>query len=346
MLLGSGAMTLRVGILGCARIAPLALVRPARRVDGVEVTAVGSRRLERARRFARRHRIPRAYGSYDEVLADPDVDAVYIPLPNALHAPWAIRALDAGKHVLCEKPLASSEAEGRRMAEAAKGSGLVAMEALHYRYHPLMARVQSIVGSGELGELRHVEAALAVPIVMPWDIRWSASLAGGAAMDVGPYVVSVARELVPGDPEVLTAVGSLSRQGVDRSFEATLAFPRGIEATVRGSILGPPWARLVVRGTKGHLSVLNPFAPQLFYRLRVKVGEAERAERVADGSTYVHQLTAFVAAVNGGAPPLSGFADAPVTLRVLERIRTILGVRPAVQHPTPQSPPLERREPA
>src|SRR5215470_5042083 len=149
---------LRFGILGAARIAPMALVRPARRVPEATVLAVAARDPGRARQFAARHGIPRVHESYDALLADPEIEAVYNPLPNALHAPWTIRALEAGKHVLCEKPFAASVAEARAMAEAAANTGRFLMEAFHYRYHPLFARLRAILGSGELGEMRRLEA--------------------------------------------------------------------------------------------------------------------------------------------------------------------------------------------
>lgn len=318
---------IRIGILGCARIAPMALIRPARKITEVEVAGVASRDPERARRWARRHRLPRPYASYEDLVTDPGIDAVYIPLPNALHAQWAIRALEAGKHVLCEKPLASNEREARRMADAARASGLVAMEAFHYRYHPLAQRVEAIVRSGELGELRRVEAEMHVPILLPGDIRWNPELAGGAVMDVGCYTVNLVRFLAGSEPEVLTASGSLTRRGVDRSFEATLGLHRGVEGVVRGSILGPPKARLEVRGTRGVLSVFNPIAPQFFYRMRVRVDGNERREQVSGGTTYAHQLTAFAAAVRDGAPVPTDFDDAARNMRVLDRIRSIVGAR-------------------
>ena len=145
---------LRFGILGAARIAPMALVRPAREGTGVEVVAVAARDERRARAFARRHRIPRTHGSYAALLADPEVDAVYVPLPNSLHAEWTIRALEAGKHVLCEKPLASNAAEAALVIEAAQRSGRLLIEAFHWRHHPLAARMREIVTSGELGAER------------------------------------------------------------------------------------------------------------------------------------------------------------------------------------------------
>src|SRR5215813_2420189 len=148
----------------------MALVAPARRVPEASVVAIAARDPERARRFATRHGIPRVHPSYDALLADPDVDAVYVPLPNALHCRWTIRALEAGKHVLCEKPFAATAAEAEAMAAAAARAGRVLVEAFHYRYHPLFARLQAILAAGDLGEVRHVEAHLCFPIPFRSDI--------------------------------------------------------------------------------------------------------------------------------------------------------------------------------
>jgi predicted dehydrogenase len=319
--------SVRIGILGCARIAPAAIVRPAKRVVGAEVTAVGSRDLGRATAFARKHGIPRAYGSYEEVLADTSVDAVYVPLPNSLHAPWTLRAFERGKHVLCEKPLAISAAEAATMAEAAGGSGLVAMEAFHYRYHPMFNRMQAIVESGELGETRRIDAALSFPLPSPRDIRWDPALGGGASLDAGCYVVSAARALACSEPDVRAASGRLTRRGVDSEFRATLAFPGGAEAEVVAGLMSLPRARVRVRGTKGGMSALNPFAPHVVYsRLTVEVAGSRRRERIAGRTTYTHQLEAFVAAVRHRTPFPTTFDDSIRTLKVLDTVRSIMGV--------------------
>src|SRR3954452_7433253 len=145
--------TLRIGVLGAARITPNALIKPARQVDGVEVAAVAARDPARARAAATKLAIPTVHRAYAAVLADPSLDAVYIPLPNALHAQWTLAAIAAGKHVLCEKPFTSNVDEARAVAEAAAGSGLVVMEAFHYRYHPLIARVLALIGDGTIGDV-------------------------------------------------------------------------------------------------------------------------------------------------------------------------------------------------
>src|SRR5947208_6211709 len=218
---------LRFGILGAARIAPMALVKPARRVPEATVLAVAARDPERARRFAARHGIPRVHQSYDALLADPEIDAVYNPLPNALHAPWTIRALAAGKHVLCEKPFAANAAEAEEMARAAERAGRVLVEAFHWRYHPLFARMRAILDAGEIGQIRHLEAHFCIPLPLPNDIRYRKDLAGGALMDTGCYTVSVLRHLAGAEPAVESARGWWTRGGVDRAMEASLRFPDG-----------------------------------------------------------------------------------------------------------------------
>jgi predicted dehydrogenase len=215
---------LRLGILGAARIAPAALLRPARDLPAATVVALAARDRTRAETFARRHDIPRVHTSYADLLADPEIDAVYNPLPNSLHCEWTVRALEAGKHVLCEKPIASNADEARHMAEAAEKTGRVLMEAFHYRYHPLAARMREIVASGELGRIRRIEAALCFPLLRRGDIRFDLSLAGGALMDAGCYAVNCVRFLADAEPEVVSARARLSSPGVDRRMDAELRF--------------------------------------------------------------------------------------------------------------------------
>jgi predicted dehydrogenase len=318
---------LRLGILGAARIAPMALIAPARRVPEATVLAVAARDPERARRFAARHGIARVHPSYEALLADPEIEAVYNPLPNALHAPWTIRALEAGKHVLCEKPFAASAAEAETMAATAARTGRVLVEAFHYRYHPLFARMRAILEAGELGEVRHLEAHLCFPLPFPRDIRFSAELAGGALMDAGCYTVHLLRHLAGAEPEVVAARSVWTRGGVDRCTEAHLRFPDGRTARLTCSLFSA-WllrASAAVDGSAGRLRVLNPIAPQYFHRLRVMTPAGTRTERVAGPATYDCQLTAFVAAVRSGARVPSDPADAIANMRVIERIYAAAG---------------------
>src|ERR1700743_2430378 len=162
---------LRIGLLGAAKIAPSAIVAPAKSVPEVSRVSVAARDPARAKQFADKHNIPRIHDSYDAMIADPEIDALYIPLPNGLHGQWAIKAAKAGKHVLCEKPIAANAEEAVAMAAAARGGGPRLMEAFHYRYHPLAARMAEIVGSGELGEIQHIQSTMCFPLPIFSDIR-------------------------------------------------------------------------------------------------------------------------------------------------------------------------------
>src|SRR5690242_9517252 len=176
----NGEPLLRIGTLGAARITPNALIRPAREVHGVEVTAVAARDRSKAHAFATKHNIPRVLDSYDQLIADPDIDAIYNPLPNGLHGHYTIAALEAGKHVLCEKPFTANAEEAEAVAAvAAKHPELVTMEAFHWRYHPLAERINAVVASGELGPVRNIETFMCIPLPLPNDIRFDPKLAGG-----------------------------------------------------------------------------------------------------------------------------------------------------------------------
>ena len=184
---------MRIGILGAARIAPAALIKPARGNSEVVVAAIAARDLSRAQAFAAKHGIARVHDSYEALIADPDLDAVYNPLPNGLHGKWTRAALDAGKHVLCEKPFTANAAEAREIAELAANSDRVVMEAFHYRYHPFASRVEEIIASGELGKLQRVDVDWCFWLPKFSDIRYNYSLAGGALMDIGCYAVDMVR---------------------------------------------------------------------------------------------------------------------------------------------------------
>src|ERR1700755_1294239 len=259
----------RIGILGAARIAPAALIKPAKTNNDVVVAAVAARDVSRARAFAAKHGIARVHGSYEALLADPDIDAVYNPLPNGLHGKWTRAALAAGKHVLCEKPFTANAAEAREIAGLAAESGRVVMEAFHYRYHPLSLRVEEIIASGELGKLERVEAAMCFPLPKFSDIRYNYSLAGGATMDAGCYAVDMVRTFGGSTPEVVSAQAKLRDPQVDRAMTAELSLPGGHTGRVRCSMWSSNLLQLSAKvvGDRGELRVLNPLMPQSFHRL-------------------------------------------------------------------------------
>jgi predicted dehydrogenase len=318
---------LRIGILGAARIAPMALVRPARGFPDVEVRAVAARVPKRATAFAIRHRIPRVHQGYDAMLADPEIDAVYNPLPNALHAPWTIKALEAGKHVLCEKPFAGTAREAETMAEAARQSGRVLMEAFHYRYHPLFGRMRALIDEGAIGEVRRLDATFCIVLPRRSDIRFDLSLAGGALMDTGCYTVHLLRHLAGAEPTVERAHGVWTAGGVDRWMQAHLRFPGERSARLTCSIASGDLFRMSARveGSGGTLSVLNFVAPQFYHRLTLTRGGTKRSERVVGPSSYAGQLRAFVGAVRRGHAVPTDPDDAVANMRVIDAIYAAAG---------------------
>ena len=329
--MGSGERRVRFGTLGAAAITPLALTRPARDVPEVDVVAVAARDRARAQAFASKHGIQRVHDTYEDVLADSEVDAVYIPLPNGLHGVWMKRALAAGKHILCEKPFTANAEEAAEVVAAAEGTGLVVMEAFHWRYHPMAERVLSIVSDGEIGALRHVEGALCFPLLKRGDIRWRADLAGGALLDAGCYAVHMVRTVAGGEPEVVDAEAKVTRGGVDRFLTGQLRFPDGATGRVTCSFLSRHVLSIRLRavGTDGELSVFNPLMPRFFGSIRVRSRGRRRRERAARDSTYQHQLEAFVAAVLDGAPFPTTAEDAVRNMAVIDDLRKAAGLAPA-----------------
>ena len=322
---------IRIGILGAGRIGPAALVRPARLLGGeVRVEAVAARDAAAARDFARRHLIPRAMGSYQELVEDQGIDAVYNALPNSLHAEWSIRALQAGKHVLCEKPMGCNALEAQRMADAAGRAGRVLAEGFHYRYHPLVLRMKEVAAGGELGELRHIEAHFCAPLWRFSDIRYRYELGGGATMDLGCYRINLIRFLAGAEPEVTGARALLASPQIDRFMEADFRFPAGATARMTCSI----WSRVLLRswalarGSKGELRVWLPFQPHFFHRLAVRVPGGTRVEQFSRERSYVWQLRSFAAAVRGEAPIATTAADAVANLRVIDAVYGKAGLKP------------------
>ena len=251
----------RWGILSTARI-NAAVIPPLRESPVSELIAVASRTQDRADTYARQWRIPRVYGSYDALLEDPDVEAIYISLPNGPHVEWSIRCLEAGKHVLCEKPLARDPAEVERAFDAADRAGLLLMEAFMYRHHPQTTRLVELVRAGTVGELRQIRASFSFQIEGA-NVRLEPDLAGGALMDVGCYCVSGSR-LLAGEAESVSAYQVLGASGVDLRLTGTLVFPGRSARADRLRVR--PTAPAVARGVRlgglaaRHLAVERPRA--------------------------------------------------------------------------------------
>ena len=321
---------LRIGILGAARIAPFALVKPAREVPDVELLAIAARDPERAREFADEHGVPLVFPSYQALIDDPDIDAIYNPLPNSLHAEWTIRSLEAGKHVLCEKPLTSNAQEAQLVADVARRSGRVCMEAFHWRYHPLARRMLEVIASGELGTVRRIETFMCVPLPLPNDIRFDLSLSGGAMMDTGCYAVSMMRHLAGAEPRVVNAQALLIREGVDRRMEAEVAFEDGRTGHLTCSLLSSTLLRVEAKviGDRGTMTAFNPAAPQILSWLTVESDGKKRREKVERTATYTHQLRAFVDAVLLGTSFPTTPEDAVKSMQVIDDVYRAAGMSP------------------
>jgi len=320
---------IRIGVLGAAAIVPAALTNPARNVPEVQVTAIAARDPQRAEKFAHRHRIPRVHKTYDTLLADPEIDAIYNPLPNSLHAEWTIRALRAGKHVLCEKPFASNAEEALKMAHAANETSKVLSEGFAYRYHPLTARIREIMHRGELGKLKHVEARFCFLLPTPGNIRFRYDLAGGALMDAGCYPVSLVRYLVGEEPAVIDAKAKLLKPEIESRMEANLEFPGSIQARVVCDMLSPRLfdSFLHVQGDAGEIRVINPYHPHWFHWMTVRTSKNSWRGRIQGDNVYTLQLRAFANAIQAGAPLNTTADDAVNTMRVIDAIYEKAGLR-------------------
>jgi predicted dehydrogenase len=321
----------RIGILGASRFAPMILIKPAREDDQVVVAAVADRDVSQARAFAAKHGIARVHESYDALIADPGLDAVYIVLPNSLHGRWTRAALAAGKHVLCEKPFMANAAEAREVAELAAKSDRVVMEAIQYRYHPLTLRVEQIIASGELGKLERVDVALCVLLPKRSNANvYDYSLAGGALMDAGIYAVDMLRTFGGSTPEVVSAQAKLRGAQVDRAMTAELRFTSWLTARVRCALWSSDLFRASAKviGDRGQMRWLSPAAPHVFPRLSVRSADSKRVERFPRRATFAYQLEAFAAAVLCGEPVKTTPQDAVENMSVIDAMYRAAGLSP------------------
>jgi predicted dehydrogenase len=321
---------LRFGILGAAKIAPKALIEPAAGSERAVVVAIAARDPGRARAFAEEHGIAQVDPDYEALVRNPEVDAVYNALPASLHAEWTLKALEQGKHVLCEKPFAANAPEAEGMVAAAEESGLVLLEAFHYRYHPLTDRILEVVASGVLGDLERLEAAFCTPIPDQSDIRYDLSIGGGATMDLGCYPIHWSRLAAGTEPEVLRAEAREGPPGVDVTMTAELRFPGDLQGEVHCSMAADVGfqAFLQVTGSKGKLRADNPLAPHFGHILRLTIDGDEKTERVEGRTTYDHQLDGFLAAVLDGEEQPTGGRDGVANMRVIDAIYRAAGMQP------------------
>jgi predicted dehydrogenase len=322
---------LRIGILGAARIAGDGIVVPARTL-GHELVAVAARDRNRAEAFAGEHGVAMVHDSYASLLADPNVELVYNALVNSLHTRWNIAALEAGKHVLSEKPLASNAGQARAAVAKASSCGSQLIEGFHYLHHPVHQRLGELVTSGALGEIRQVDLTLSIPAPPDTDPRWALDLAGGATMDLGCYVLHAARQLghwTGATPRITAVEASLRSPGVDSSVRAELAYSNGVSGHCAWDMDSPDRAMTwTVTGTEGTASSPAFAVPHLNNRLLVTRNGQSSEEVLGDQTSYTYQLARVAEALRGGVPFPAGPGGPVATAELIDECYRQAGLAP------------------
>jgi predicted dehydrogenase len=306
------------GILSTARIAGR-LVEGARAAGDAEVVAVGSRNERSAQAFAGAHGIPRAHGSYEALLADGDVEAVYIPLPNSLHVEWTMRALEAGKHVLCEKPMDRRPEQVTRAFDLAQARGLVLSEAFMWRHHPQTARLRSLLDDGAIGDVRLVRACFSFVLAGDVDVRLDPALDGGALMDVGCYAVSGVRFVAGGEPLSVAAEAVTGPSGVDVRLGGLLRFDGDVVGMIDCGLDLPSRGELEIAGSEGRIVLTDPWHC-IDPRIVVERGFEREVVDIAPADSYGLELDDMAAAIRGERAPLLGRADALGQSRTIDAL--------------------------
>ena len=296
------------GLLSTARI-NLAVIAPLRGAGRSRLMAVASRETERAKAYARKWNIPTAHGSYEALLADPEIDVIYNSLPNHMHAEWSVKALRAGKHVLCEKPLALSVDEVEAMTAAAKQSGRVLAEAFMYRHHAQTLRVQSLCAQGRLGDLQVIKGAFTFTLKRPGDIRLQAEMGGGSIWDVGCYPVSYARLLAGEEPVEVEGWQRLDAGGADVTFVGQMRFPRGLIAQIDCGFVSPSRAYMEIVGSEGVLYVPTPFKPGKVETISLRRGDLTETIVIDGGELYGGEVEDMERAILDGTKPRVSLED-------------------------------------
>jgi predicted dehydrogenase len=328
-------MTLRIGVLGASRIAESAIVGPAAEL-GHRLVAVAARDRSRAESFAEKYGVERVVGSYQDVIDDPEVDVVYNPLANSLHAPWNLAAIIAGKPVLSEKPFARDQSEAQRVADAANAAGVTVLEGFHYYFHPVTQRAFELAADGTLGEITRVEVRMAMPTPDDGDPRWSLDLAGGALMDLGCYGLHIMRSLgrlgvpgVEGRPSITRAHAEQRTPGVDAWCDVEVAFPGGATGLSANSMVAEDFSFTIrIVGTAGDALVHDFIRPNHDDRLTINTPAGTTVERLGTKSSYAHQLEAFAAHVEHGTPLPFGTADAVANMALVDTAYRAAGMQP------------------
>jgi predicted dehydrogenase len=327
--------SLRIGVLGASRIAEQAIVGPAAEL-GHRLVAVAARDRSRAEAFAEKYGVERVVDGYQDVIDDPEVDVVYNPLANSLHAPWNLRAIAAGKPVLSEKPFARDESEAQQVATAAAAAGVTVLEGFHYFFHPVTQRAFELAGDGTIGRVTHVEVRMAMPAPGDDDPRWSLELAGGALMDLGCYGLHVMRSLgrlampgIEGRPTIVRAHADQRTPEVDAWCDVEIGFPGGATGLAAHSMVGDDYSfTLRIVGTAGDLLVHDFIKPNSDDRLTINTSAGSTVERLGTRASYTYQLEAFAAHVQQGTPLPFGTADAVANMAFVDSAYRAAGMQP------------------
>jgi D-xylose 1-dehydrogenase (NADP+, D-xylono-1,5-lactone-forming) len=328
---------IRWGLLSTARINER-LIPAIRATARCELVAVASRGgKDKAEAYALKWNIPRAHGSYEALLADPEVDAIYISLPNALHAEWSVKAAEAGKHVLCEKPLATTAAEVDRMAEAARNNNIVLQEAVMMRYHPQTLLLRKRLAEGVIGDVRLVRGVFTFTLVRPGDVRLDFGLGGGSIWDIGGYPVSFMRTMLAADPLEVHGWQIENEQGVDLSFAGQMRFPGGTLAQFFSSFQTAPHTEVDFLGTAGRIHLDLPYLNKVGIAAHVRIwrtGKGKPSGTFSDGVSqfeeesltfedvngYQNEVEAMAASILDGAPPVVSLSDSRANVATLEAL--------------------------
>lgn len=312
----------RWGILGASGIGDRAVIPALLASDTAELLGVASRDIEKSRRKAEQYGLPRTYGSYEELLADPDIEAVYIPLPNHLHKPWTLAAARAGKHVLCEKPIALNAEEAREMVDACREAGVHLAEAFMYRHHPRVLRMKELVDSGAIGQLRAIHGVFSFNgAANTGDIRFKAEWGGGGLYDICCYPLSAARLIVGAEPEAATVLAQYSPEhgGVDMMASGLVEFPGGIGLTFDGGMWTVGRNRLEVAGSDGRIVLEKAFLPGASEDDLILINkDGERREGPFGVNAYVRQADQFARTVRGLEPAAYPAEDAVAGMKLLD----------------------------
>lgn len=317
------AEQIRWGILSTANIGRSRVIPAIHAASNGVVSAVASRDLARAQTFAQENNIPTAYGTYEELLADPNIDAIYIPTPNSEHAEWSMKCADAGKPTLCEKPLASDGNEAQRMVDHFADAGVLFAEAFMYRFHPRTVRVKQMIDEGAIGDVKTINATFTFSLRDEANVRLSKSLAGGSLMDVGCYCVNVMRHMVGDEPYRVEAIGVVGDEsGVDESLTGTLAFPGGVLGHFDSSLRTYRTHMYDIRGTEGRIRVEDAFVPSEEDETVINYWHGDDYDHITIPPANHYQLMVedFADALINNRPPRFPAQDGVENMRVIDRL--------------------------